>query len=111
MLSLDVGVVLLDLTAGFDTADHSTLTGRLKEWVGVSGSTLNWFSSFLCCLVSTYFKLFPFPMVCPRVLCPVLFVLDMLLLSHIIGTFKKVSLTLMIFSCMHPFRLINLSII
>lgn len=35
-------LVLLDLGAVFDNVDHSILTERLREWVSVSGSALDW---------------------------------------------------------------------
>ncbi len=39
--------VLLDLSAAFDTVDHCTLINRLHSLVGISGSALDWLSSYL----------------------------------------------------------------
>ena len=39
-------LVLLDISAAFDTIDHSTLLSCLQDWFGVSGSALKWFSSY-----------------------------------------------------------------
>ena len=51
LLAVDSGdyviLVLLDLTAAFDTVDHNILVSRLQHLVGISGSALNWFRSYL----------------------------------------------------------------
>ena len=39
--------LLLDLSATFDTVDHSTLLLRLRTRFGVKGSALAWFESYL----------------------------------------------------------------
>ena len=39
-------LILLDLTAVFDTVDHDILIVRLEHWAGVKGTALQWFRSF-----------------------------------------------------------------
>ena len=49
--SMDDGRVtaltLLDLSAAFDTIDHTILLRRLGDWFGVSGKALDWFKLYL----------------------------------------------------------------
>ena len=51
LLAADQGHVsalcLLDITAAFDTVDHSLLLTRLQKCFGVQGCSLEWFSSYL----------------------------------------------------------------
>ena len=51
LASLDAGnstaLLLLDLSAAFDTIDLSTLIHRLQHWLGILSTALNLLSSFL----------------------------------------------------------------
>ena len=40
-------IVLLDLSAAFDTIDHTIFIDRLDQTLGVRGTALCWFSSYL----------------------------------------------------------------
>lgn len=50
LLTVDAGssvvLVLLNLSAAFDTVDHTVLFSRLEQFVGIQGKALNWFQSF-----------------------------------------------------------------
>jgi len=61
-------IYLPDLSAAFDTIDHSILLTRLASWFGFHESLLNWFKSYLDLDLSVLSVTVPsLPLVSPRV--------------------------------------------
>ena len=91
-------LVLLDLSAAFDSIDHNTLFNCLKSWFGVCGTALKWFTSYLShcfqaikigsTLSELHEVLFGVPQ--DSVLGPLLFSLYTTYLSKVIGMHPEI---------------------
>ena len=46
-LAKQTALVLLDLSAAFNTNDHTIVLNCVKPWFGVCGMALKWFTSYL----------------------------------------------------------------
>ena len=103
LMSSDKGqcsvLVLLDLSAAFDTVDHNIMLERLKHWVGISGTALDWFTSYLSDRSFSVY-LGPYSSETAALSCgvpqgsvlgPLLFALYMLPLGHIISQVGDIS--------------------
>ena len=87
-----VALILLDLSAAFDTIDHTILFNCLRDWFGMDGTVLMWIKSYLTNrrqkvkLGNSFSDAFSLPYWVPQgsVLGPLLFTLYTTPLSHII---------------------------
>ena len=91
-----VALTLLDLSAAFDTIDHSLLYDCLHDWFGLDGTVLSWIKSYLSnrkqkIKISDSFSeavILPFGVPQGSVLCPLLFTLYTSPLCQIISKFN-----------------------
>ena len=96
---MPTALVLLDLSAAFDTIDHGVLLNCLTSWFGLGGVVLDWFSSYLAGRVQSVkvgdILSNPAELVSgvPQgsVLGPILFSLYTTPLSKVISAYEKIS--------------------
>ncbi len=96
LMNADAGLcsvfVLLNLSSAFDTVNHAILLHRLQHWVGISGTVLSWFKSYLsnrksCVSVNNYSSSFAdikYGVPQRSILGPILFSLYLLPLGNVI---------------------------
>ncbi len=97
-------LVLLDLSAAFDTIDHDILVDRLQNYTGIQGQALRWLRSYLSdryhfvYLNEESSQLSPVKYGEPQgsVLGPLLFSIYMLPLGNIIRKYGLVSIVMLI---------------
>ena len=88
-------LVLLDLSAAFDTIDHRILLDRLRSYVGVEGSAYEWLKSYVSgrsqkvLINNSVSKSLPLDVGVPQgsVLGPLLFLIYILPLRHLIAKY------------------------
>ncbi len=75
-------LTLLDITLAFDAVAHKTLLSRLEYFVGIQGTDLSWFKSYLTNISLPFFSPLPAKLSCgvPQgsILAPILFSLYLL---------------------------------
>ncbi len=89
-------LVLLDLSAAFNTIHHKILIGQMQNYIGIQGQALRWFRSYLSDRYhfvylngeSSHLKPVKYGVPQGSVLCPLLFLIYMLPLGNIVRKYR-----------------------